>query len=175
MKTKAQKQEILADLKHGFAANPAIVVCKFEGLTVAQDQELRGAIRDLGGSYRVVANRLALLAARGTPFEEALTGQQGMTALAFLGEDLISTLKALVAFGKQHEQFSFNGGVVDCRTVDLDQLSELSKLPDKAGLQVRVLYLINSSAQRLMGVLNAPARDIAAVLQQAVEKQKFNG
>jgi hypothetical protein len=26
-----------------------------------------------------------------------------------------------------------------------------------------------------MGVLNAPARDIAAVLQQAVEKQKFNG
>ena len=34
--------------------------------------------------------------------------------------------------------------------------------------------MLNSSAQRLMGVLNAPARDIAAVLQQAVEKKKFN-
>ena len=175
MKTKAQKQQILADLRDGFADNPAVVVCKFEGLTVAEDQELRGAVRDLGGSYRVVANRLAHLAARDTPFEEALKGQRGMTALAFLGEDLISTLKALVAFGKGNDKFSFNGGVVDCRTVDLDQLAELSKLPDKAGLQVRVLYLINSSAQRLMGVLNAPARDIAAVLQQAVEKQKFNG
>ena len=175
MKTKAQKQQILTELKSEFADNPAIVVCKFEGLTVAQDQELRGVIRGFGGSYRVVANRLALLAARDTPFEEALTGQRGMTALAFLGEDLISTLKGLVAFGKGQDKFTFNGGVVDCRTVDLDQLNELSKLPDKAGLQVRVLFLINSSAQRLMGVLNAPARDIAAVLQQAVEKQKFNG
>ncbi|MDE0109441.1 MAG: 50S ribosomal protein L10 [Bryobacterales bacterium] len=175
MKSKAQKRQILEELQHGFAEEPAIIVCKFEGLTVAEDQALRGVIRDLGGSYRVVANRLALLAARGTPYEEALTGQSGMTALAFLGKDPVSTLKALVAFSKEQDKFSFNCGVVDCRTVDLDQLTELSKLPDKAGLQVRILYMLNSSAQRLMGVLNAPARDIAAVLQQAVEKKKFNG
>ncbi len=174
MKTKAQKQRILADLKSEFASNPAVVVCKFEGLTVEQDQELRGVVRQCGGSYQVVANRLALLAARDTPFEAALTGQRGMTSLAFLGEDLISTLKALVAFGKQENKFSLNCGVVDCRTVDLEQLDALSKLPDKSGLQVRVLFLVNSSAQRVMGVLNAPARNLVAVLQQAVEKERFN-
>ena len=175
MKTKAQKLEILAELRSGFAASPAIVVCKFEGLTVSDDQELRGAIRDVGGSYRVVANRLAHLAAKGTPFEATLAGQRGMTALAFLGDDLISTLKALVAFSAESEKFSVTAGVIEGQAVDLDQLDELSKLPDKAGLQVRVLFMINSSAQRLLSVLSAPGRNVAAVLQQGVEKQKFNG
>ena len=174
MKTKAQKQVILAELKEQFAANPGLVVCKFEGLTVEQDQALRGVVRERGGSYKVVANRLALLAAKDTPFEEALTGQRGMTALAFLDEDLVPTLKALVAFAKDEDSFTFSSGVVDLRTVDLDELRQLSKLPDKAGLQVRILYMINSSAQGLHGVLNAPARDLVAVLQQGVANQKFN-
>ncbi len=175
MKTREQKQEFLADLRRSFEASPAIVVCKFRGLTVSDDQRLRAAVREQGGSYRVVANRLAHMAAKGTPYEGTLAGQRGMTSLAFLGEDPVGTLKALVAFARQQKQFRYTAGVVDGQALDLDGLVEMSKLPDLAGLQVRVLYLVNSSAQRLMGVLNAPGRDVAAVVQQAVEKQKFSG
>lgn len=175
MKTKAQKEQFLADLRREFDANPAMVVCKFEGLNVAEDQALRSAVRAQGGTYRVVANRLAHLAAKGTAYETTLEGQRGMTALAFLGDDPVATLKALVEFAKREKKFSYTSGVVDGRALDLDGLDELSRLPDLEGLQVRLLYLISSSAQRLVSVLNAPGRDVAAVLQQAVEKQKFDG
>lgn len=174
MKTKAQKQEILAELKGQFADSPAIVVCKFEGLSVSQDQELRGSLRNLGARYRVVSNRLAQRAAEGTAFDQVLSGQRGMTALAFPGEDLIGAIKALVAYAKQEECFACPAGVVDGRALDAGELVALSKMPGREGVQAQLLYMINSSAQRLLGVLNAPGRDIAAVLDQGVKEKKFN-
>jgi large subunit ribosomal protein L10 len=174
MKTKEQKQASLKRLRSQFDDCPAIVVCKFEGLKVAEDQQLRGALRSIGGRYQVVSNRLAHRAAMGTPFQSTLAGQRGMTALAFPGEDLIGSLKALVQYARAHASFTFTAGVVEGRTLDVDQLNALSRMPGKEGLHAQLLYMINSSAQRLMGVLNAPARDIAAVVQQAVEEKKFN-
>ncbi len=174
MKTKEQKQASLTHLQSQFVDSAAVVVCKFEGLTVAEDQELRGALRSLGGRYQVVSNRLARLASMGTPFESTLAGQGGMTALAFPGEDLVASLKALVQYAKAHESFRFTAGVVEGRTLDVAQLNELSTMPGKEGLHAQLLHMINSSAQRLLGILNAPGRDIAAVLQQAVEEKKLN-
>lgn len=174
MKTKEQKQASLKQLQGTFADCPAVVVCKFEGLTVAEDQELRGALRDIGGRYQVVSNRLAHLASKGTPFESTLADQHGMTALAFPGGDLVASLKALVQYARTHGSFQFTAGVVEGRALDVDQLNALSKMPGKEGLHAQLLYMINSSAQRLMSVLNAPGRDIAAVVQQAVKEQKLN-
>ena len=174
MKTKQQKQESLEQLRTQLADCDAVVVCKFEGLTVAEDQDLRGSLRELGGRYQVVSNRLAHLAARGTAFESTLKGQKGMTALAFPGEDLVGSLKALVQYAKDHSSFQFTAGVVEGRALDADQINALSKMPGKEGVQAQLLNMINSSAQRLLGVLNAPGRDIAAVIDQARKEDKFN-
>ena len=122
----------------------------------------------------MVSNRLAHRAALDTPFEKALAGQRGMTALAFPGEDVVGALKVLVDYAKQNECFAFTAGVVEGRGLDVDQLNGLSRLPGKEGIHAQLLYVINSSAQRLLGVLNAPGRDVAAVLQQAVTEKKFN-
>ncbi len=174
MKSKADKQEILAGLRAEFAAAPGIVICKFQGLTVAEDQALRGALRSAGSRYRVVANRLARRAAQDTPFEAALAEQRGMTGLAFPGEDVVGALKALVAYAKDQDHFSFTGGVIEGRELDVDQLNELSKMPGLQGLQAQLLHILNSSAQRLLGALSAPGRELAAVVQQGVEEKKFN-
>ncbi len=174
MKTKTQREEVLSELKATLTASEAIVVCKFEGMTVGEDQALRSTLRESGATYRVISNRLARLASTGTPYESSLADQRGMTSLAIPGEDLVGTLKAIVDFAKKSEAFTFTGGVVEGRDLDEKQVSALSKMPGKAGLQAQLLYMINSSAQRLLGVLNAPGRDIAAVLQQGVEKEKFH-
>ena len=174
MKTKEQKQAALAQLRGRFDESTAVIVCKFEGLTVAEDQELRGALRELGGGYQVVANRLAHLAARDTPYEATLAGQRGMTGLAFPGEDVVGSLKALVSYAKSHAHFKFIAGVVEGRALDVDRLNDLSRLPGLSGLHSQLMYMINSSAQRLMGVINAPGRDIAAVVHQGVKEQKFS-
>jgi large subunit ribosomal protein L10 len=46
-------------------------------------------------------------------------------------------------------------------------------MPSKEELIAKLLFLINSPAQRLAVALNGVARNLAVVVQQAVEQKKF--
>ena len=48
-------------------------------------------------------------------------------------------------------------------------------MPGKEELFSKLLFLIQSPAQRLATVINATGRDLAVVINQAVEKEKFSG
>jgi large subunit ribosomal protein L10 len=48
-------------------------------------------------------------------------------------------------------------------------------MPGKEELFAKLLFLINSPAQRLATVINATGRDLAVVINQAVEQNKFTG
>ena len=169
-KKNADFDRIQADLE----AYSTVVLCTFEGLTVGEDFELRKQVRAGGGAYRVVQNRLAARAAKGTVFEEALTGLRGMTSLAYAGEDPLALMKALVAYAKEHPAFKFRAGVVEGRTLDVDALNQLAALPGKQAIQAKLLYLINAPAQQLLSVINAPGRDLAIVVDQGVKENKFS-
>ncbi|HUG80175.1 MAG TPA: 50S ribosomal protein L10 [Bryobacterales bacterium] len=173
MKVKSKKVADLKQLEQDISASPTMFICTFEGLKVEQDFELRKQVRAAGARYRVVQNRMARLAAKGTPYEPALGGLRGMTSIAFGGDDPVSLIKALVAYGKDHAVFQFKAGVVEGRVLDLNGLNELAKLPGRLELQAKVLFLIQSPAQRLVSVLNGVGRNLAVVINQAVEQEKF--
>ena len=80
MKSKTKKKSELEQLRRRIAGCPTVVICDFEGLSVEQDWQLRERVRDSGGEYQVVKNRLARLAAQGTPVEPALEELRGMTS-----------------------------------------------------------------------------------------------
>ena len=48
-------------------------------------------------------------------------------------------------------------------------------MPGKEELFSKLLFLIQSPAQRLVTVMNAVGRDLAVVINQGVEKGKFAG
>jgi large subunit ribosomal protein L10 len=173
MKLKSRRVDDYKQLQADLAESPTVFVCAFEGLKVQEDFELRRQIRAMGASYRVVQNRLAHLASKDTPYAEALTGLRGMTSVAFGGDDPVSLIKALVAYGKDHPVFEFKSGVVEGEVLDLDGLNALSKLPSKEELQAKILFLIQSPAQQLVSVINGVGRDLAVVVNQAVEQEKF--
>ncbi len=173
MKVKSRKVSDLEQLQEDLAASPTMFICAFEGLKVAEDFELRKQVRAAGANYRVVQNRMARLASKGTAYEPALGTLTGMTSIAFGGDDPVSLVKALVAYGKEHAVFEFKAGVVEGRVLDLDGLNALAKLPGREGLQAKILFLINSPAQRLVSVLNGVGRDLTVVINQAVEEKKF--
>ena len=66
-KKKEQVEKLSADLKNVSSA----VVATYSKMTVAQDYELRKALRGAGAKYQVVKNTLAEKAAKGTKVEEA--------------------------------------------------------------------------------------------------------
>lgn len=173
MKIKSVKTSEIDHLRSELGHAPAVFACAFEGLKVEEDFQLRRQVRRSGGSYRVLKNRLARQASEGTPYAEVLGKLQGMTSLAYTSDDPVALVKTLVAYAKDHPVFQFKAGVVEGRVLDVDALNQLATLPGKEELFARLLYLINAPAQQVVRVLAAPGRDLAVVINQAVEKKKF--
>jgi len=58
-------------------------------------------------------------------------------------------------------------------TISIKEIESLATLPSKEELYSKLLFLLNSPAQRLATVVNATGRDLAVVIGQGVEKKKF--
>jgi large subunit ribosomal protein L10 len=173
--TRASKTEkvkkLAAELEHSTSA----IIGTFKGLTASKDFELRKTVRAAGGSYHVVKNKLAAKASSGTKIEAALQGLKGVSAVAYTSGDPVALAKALSTWVKDNAEFTFKLGIVDGKVIDVREIGELATMPGKEELFSKLLFLIQSPAQRLATVINATGRDLAVVINQGVEKGKFAG
>jgi len=64
--TKAKKNAKVAMLATELEHSTSAIVGSFKGLTASKDFELRKVIREAGGSYHVVKNKLAAKSSEGT-------------------------------------------------------------------------------------------------------------
>ena len=171
--TRAKKIEQAQVLATELKDVSNLIVGTYKKLTVAQDFELRKAVRAAGGKYRVVKNTIAERAAKGTKVEGALKDLAGVTSIAYTAGDPVALAKALAKYVKDNPDFSFKLGVVDGRAVSAKEVEALATMPSKEELYSKLLFLINSPAQRLVTVMNAVGRDLAVVINQGVEQKKF--
>ena len=169
---KSEKVTALAgELEHSTSA----IIGTFSALTAAKDFELRKTIRAAGGSYHVVKNKLAARAAKGTKIEAALQGLKGVSSVAYTSGDPVALAKALSGWVKDNAEFTFKLGIVDGKVITVEDIKALATMPGKEELFSKLLFLIQSPAQRLVTVINATGRDLAVVINQGVEKGKFAG
>lgn len=173
--TRSKKTENVSQLASELEASTSAIVGTFTGLTAAKDFELRKAVRGAGGSYHVVKNKLAARAGEGTRVGAALVGLKGVSSVAYTSGDPVALAKALSTWVKDNAEFTFKLGIVDGRVITVQEIAALATLPGKEELFSKLLFLINSPAQRLATVVNATGRDLAVVINQAVEKGKFAG
>ena len=168
-KKKEQVEKLSADLKNVSSA----VVATYSKLTVAQDYELRKVLRGAGAKYRVVKNTLAELAAKGSKVEEGLKSLTGVTSIAYTTGDPVAMAKALTKYAKDTPEFTFKIGVVEGRVITIKEIESLASMPSKEELMSKLLFLINAPAQRLATAINAVPRNLAVVINQAVQEKKF--
>jgi large subunit ribosomal protein L10 len=173
--TKAKKAEQIERLAHELEGATSAIVGTFAKLTVSQDFELRKTVRSAGGRYRVLKNKLAARAAKGTKVEQALQGLKGVSSVAYTSGDPVVLAKALSTWIQENAEFTFKLGIVDGQVISVEEVKRLATMPAKEEIFAKLLFLINAPAQRLVTVLNAAGRDMAVVLNQAVEQQKFAG
>ena len=173
MKPKGKKEEELNALKKDLAEARNMIVAKFQGMSVAQDSDLRTKIRATNSQYRVVKNTLARLAAQGTAAENLSNTFEGPTAIAYNAADPVALAKALTAYAKTNPLFVFKAGMVEGRVVNIEDFAAIAALPSKEELIAKVLFLINAPAQRIAVAANGVARNLAVVIGQAIEQKKF--
>ena len=171
--SKAKKTEKVQLLARELESSTTAIIGTFSKLTVAKDYALRKVIREAGGKYRVVKNKLAALSGKGTRIEAALKGLRGVNSVAFTSGDPVALAKVFAKWAGENAEFQFKLGIVDGKLLSVDEIKALATMPGREELFAKLLFLINAPAQRLVTVLNAAGRDVAVVLSQGVEKEKF--
>jgi large subunit ribosomal protein L10 len=171
--SRAKKSEKVTALATELEHSTSAIIGTFSALTAGKDFDLRKTIRAAGGSYHVVKNKLAARASKGTRIEAALQGLKGVSSVAYTSGDPVALAKALSTWVKDNAEFAFKLGIVDGKVISVDDIKALATLPGKEELFSKLLFLIQSPAQRLVTVINATGRDLAVVINQGVEKGKF--
>ena len=171
--SRAKKTEKVQLLAKELESSTTAIIGTFAKLTVAKDFELRKVIREAGGKYRVVKNKLAAISGEGTQVEAALKGLKGVNSVAFTSGDPVALAKVFAKWAGENAEFQFKLGIVDGKLLSVEEVKALATMPGKEELFAKLLFLINAPAQRLATVINATGRDLAVVLGQGVEKEKF--
>lgn len=171
MKTRGQKDQEIAALKEEFNATPHALVIDFQGLSVEKDWEMRNALRAANLNYRVIKNTIGKRAVDGTPLEPIREAFVGMSGVAYTTEDPVALAKVLSKVAKENDKVKFKAGVVDGKAIAIKDIDTLASMPSKEELISKLMYVLNSGAQRIALVINAVPRNLAVVVDQ-IAKQK---
>lgn len=166
---RAEKLEIVDDLRGVFSQAGAVVVTHYKGLSVAEITELRRQMRAAGAQFRVTKNRLARIAMAETAYAGLSELFTGPTAIAF-SSDPVAAPKAAVGFAKRNEKLLVIGGALGDHLLSSEQVRVLAELPSLDELRARLIGVIQTPASRLVGVLQAPGGQLARVLAAHAEQ-----
>jgi large subunit ribosomal protein L10 len=167
---RAQKSELVSELKQTFSETAVVVITRNLGLTVAQSTDLRTRMRDAGASYKVAKNRLALIALEGTSYAPISEMLKGPTALA-TSPDPVAAAKVAVDFAKTTDRFEIVGGAMGDTILDVNGVKALAELPSLDELRARIVGLIQAPATKIAQVVNAPAAKLARVFGAYAAKE----
>ncbi len=140
--TKDKKKTLVADLTELLESSKMTVYAQYQGLTVAELQELRKAARENGVKIKVVKNRLVRVAMGEIAVykDTDTTGLTGQLLYAISDSDEVAPAKVLANFAKKHEALQIAGGFSDLgANVSTDEVKALASLPSKNELIAQVV------------------------------------
>ncbi len=166
---RAQKERVVEELGQIFDSSGVVVVARYEGLTVAEMQDLRARMREAGGLVRVAKNRLARIALEGKPCANIADWLSGMTVLA-CSEDPVAAAKVVESFAKDNKKLEILGGAMGDTALDRAGVEAVSKMPSREELIAMIVGCIGAPASNIAGAIGAPGANIAGILSAIEDK-----
>ena len=130
---RALKGKLVEELGQIFESSGVVVVSRYEGMTVAEMQDLRAQMREVGGSVRVAKNRLAKIALDGKPCASIADLLTGMTVLAY-SEDPVAAAKVVEAYSKGNPKLDILGGAMGENALDVAGVKAVAAMPSREEL-----------------------------------------
>ena len=166
---RAQKEQLVDELGQGFESSGVVVVSHYEGMTVAEMQDLRAKMREVGGSVRVTKNKLAKIALEGKPCASIAELLSGMTVLAY-SEDPVAAAKVVQDYSKENDKLVILGGAMGDQALDVAGVKAVAAMPSREELIASIVGCIGAPASNIAGAIGAPASNIASILSTIEEK-----
>ena len=152
LEEKKQVVEILAEKLKEAAAG---VLVTYEGIKVAEDTELRNALRKAGVEYTVMKNTLTGRACDIAGYGDMKQYLEGMTAVAISKDDPIVAAKIIKEYADKIDCFEIKAGFVDGGILDKAGVESLAATPSKEVLVAKMMGSLMSSLYGLAYVLQA--------------------
>ena len=140
--SKDKKNTLVADLTELLTNAKSTVYAKYQGLTVAELQELRKNAREAGVKIKVVKNRLVRVAMGQIAVykDTDTTGLTGQLLYAISDDDEVAPAKVLAEFAKKHSALNLAGGFSDLgNALSEDEVKSLAAMPSKNELIAQVV------------------------------------
>ena len=166
--SKDKKNELVADLTELLTNAKTTVYAKYQGLTVAELQELRKAAREAGVKIKVVKNRLVRVAMGqiGVYKDTDTTGLTGQLLYAISSEDEVAPAKVLANFAKTHDALNLVGGFSDLgNSLSEEEVKALAAMPSKNELIAQVVAQLLSPATDSISALSGGLSGIVSGLE----------
>lgn len=170
-KVLSEKQAVVAALEETLKGAASGVLVNYEGITVAEDTELRTELRKAGVEYSVVKNTLMRRALDESGLGELDDKLHGTTSLAISTGDPIAPMSVINKFAKklQGDRFSIKAGFMDGKVLPLEDVMALAELPSKDVLLAQLLGMMLSPLTSLAVVTKAIAEKGGAPAEKAEE------
>ncbi len=165
------KKVVVEEIKQKIQDSKSVVLVKFNGLTVAEDTELRREFSKNNVEYKVLKNTLIRRAFNDlgvTDFDEDLNGP---TSVAF-GADETAAAKVIIAATKKfNDKVTVKCAYVDGGKVDVKGVEALASMPSKEELIAKMLGSLQAPISNFVGVLSAMPRSLVIALNAVAEKK----
>ena len=168
--SKDKKSTLVADLTELLSSAKAMVFARYQGLTVAELQELRKEAREAGVKIKVVKNRLVRVAMNEIAVykDTDTTGLTGQLLYAISDADEVMPAKVLANFAKTHEALALAGGFSDLgAALSEDEVKALASMPSKNEMIAQVVATLLSP----MGdVISATSGSLSGIISGSENK-----
>jgi large subunit ribosomal protein L10 len=169
--TRAEKENILQELKEKIEGSKSVILADYKGLNVSEVTRLRRRMREAGCEFKVAKNTLTSLAAKQIGLEGLDAYLEGQVAIAFGKEDPVAPAKLLSEFIRETKKMEIKAGVLEGRVIDATEVKALADLPSREVLLARVLGGMQSPLYGFASVLQGTLRSFVYALE-AVRKQR---
>ncbi len=166
--SKAKKDTLVADLTALLNDAKLTAYARYQGLTVAELQELRKAAREAGVKIKVVKNRLVRVAMNEIALykDTDTTGLVGQLVYAISDTDEVAPAKVLAEFAKTHPTLELVGGFSnEGKSMDQAEITTLAKMPSKNELIAQVIAQLLSPINDTISATNSILTGIVSGLE----------
>jgi large subunit ribosomal protein L10 len=166
---RPEKVAVVDEVRAKLEESSAAVLTEYRGLNVSATADLRRALHDAGGEYKIYKNTLVRIAARdlGLELDDLLTGP---TAIAFVTGDAVGVAKTLQDFAKTNPALVVKGGLLGDQVLSERDIKALADLEPREVLLAKFAGLLAAPLQQFAGLLEALPRNFAYGLKALIDQ-----
>lgn len=167
---RPEKVAVVDEVKARLGESDAAILTEYRGLSVKNIADLRAALRESGGEYKIYKNTLVRFAVRDLDLNELEGSLTGPTAIAFVKGDAAAAAKALKEFAKANPNLIVKGGVLGNKVLTAKDAAALADLPSREVVLAQLAGLLAQPMTQFAGLLQALPRNFAYGLKALIEK-----